>query len=124
MSYLSAMQGVGGAMSPNPATQGLGDVPKLPNLPPAPTGVGGMPVGAPGTTKKAAADDAISALRGFQGFAPELLNEINAVIDRIKSVAQDKPGENPGPALGQPGASGAAQSDSSPLQASGSVGPY
>lgn len=114
----------GGQMSTPPVTQGLGPVPNLgPGMPPPPTGVGAMPTGAPSTTKKTAGDDVISALRAYQGFVPELFNEINSWIDRVKSSSGNKPGQNPGPGLGQPGAMGALAEDSSPLEQSGSPGP-
>ena len=125
MAFLNAMNAAKlvGGMSPNPATQGLGEVPKMAGLPPPPTGIGKMPVGAPGNTKKVAGADAISALRNFIGFAPELANDINGIIDKIKQVAYDKPNENQGPAIGDAGPMGAAQSGASPLMDSGGPGP-
>ena len=124
MSFLQGLNSPpGGGMSPNPASQGMGPVPAMKGLPPPPTGIGKMPVGAPGTTKKVAGADAISSLRNFIGFAPELANEINNLIDKIKKAAYDKPGENQGPALGDAGPMGAAQDGSSPLMDSGGPGP-
>ena len=112
------------AAAPNPATQGLGPVPPMPNLPPPPTGMGPMPTGAPTTTKMTAGADAIAGLRSLQGFVPKLFNEINAWIDQIKGATSDKPGENPGPGIGEPGVPGAAQLDSSATMQSGSPGAF
>lgn len=122
--YIDAINGMkGGPMAGNGASPGFGAPPDFKGLvPPPPTMTGRMPTGAPGTTKKVAADDAISALRGFQGWVPEMTNDINDFINRIKQAASDKPGENAGPALGEPGPQGAAQGGASPLMQSGSPG--
>ena len=125
MSYLSALAGGGGGggMPPQAATQGLGPVPNQPGLPPPPTGVGKMPVGAPTTTKMSAGADAIAGLRSFAGFAPEMQADIQEMISRIKSASASKPGMNAGPATSEPGVPGAAQLDDSALMESGSPGP-
>lgn len=123
MAYLNALQG-GQPMSPQPASPGMGPAPSLPGLPPPPTGMGAMPLGAPGTDKKSAGNDAITGLRSFQGFAPNMLDDINAMIAKIKDAVTDKPGEQPGPALGEPGPPGAAQDGTSPLMDSGGPGPF
>lgn len=106
-------------MGPPAATQGLGDPPKLPGLPPPPTNIGAMPIGSPGTTAKTAGDDAITALRVFQGFVPSMTQEIEAMIGKIKDAAKPAP----------PSAAGEAQApgsspEAAPLSESGSTGDY
>lgn len=115
---------LGGGMAPNPASLGVGSPPSMPGLPPPPTGVGAMPTGSPTTTKMTAGADAVSALRALQGFTPELFNDINDFIGRIKGATAQKPQQKPGPSLGEPGIPGAAQLDASPTKESGSPGGF
>lgn len=81
-----------------------------------------MPTGAPTTTKMTAGADAIAAIRTLQGFVPELYNDLNEVVSRIKSATAQKPGQKPGPALGEPGVPGALQLDANATDDSGSPG--
>lgn len=121
MSFISSLNGLAakGATSPNPATLGVGPPPDMPGVPPAPTGMGAMNTGNGGNTKKAAGDEAILALRTFQGFAPNLMNDINAIVDQIKAACKV---EKPGPAVGEAGPPGAAAVDAAPTEDSGGPG--
>ena len=83
-----------------------------------------MPTGMPGTTKMTAGADAISAIRSLQGFSPELLNETNEWIAKIKNATAQKKGQNAGPPLGQPGVPGALQLDADATADSGSPGAF
>jgi hypothetical protein len=120
MSYIN---GVADAVksAPNPASPSLGPIPKG-QLPPPPSGVGAMPTGSPTRTKQTVGGEAIAALRDLQGYAPELFNDVNDFIARIKNATKPQANENPGPPLGEPGVPGAAQLDASPELDSGSPG--
>ena len=83
-----------------------------------------MPTGMPGTTKMTAGADAISAIRSLQGFTPELLNDTNEWIAKIKNATAQKPGQKPGPGLGEPGVPGALQLDADATADSGSPGAF
>lgn len=128
MAYLSALSALGanppaGAAPPvgaPPASLGLGAPPSMPGLPPPPTGIGKMPTGDASTTKKAAGDQAILALRNLQGFVPNLSRDIDAMVDKI--VKAVKPPANPGPAVGEPGPPGMAMSSTDPTMDSGGPG--
>ena len=127
MGYLSALAnlagGPGAAAPPvgaAPASLGVGAPPSMPGLPPAPTGVGKMPTGDASTTKKAAGDQAILALRNLQGFVPQMSRDIDAMVDKIKQAV--KPPANPGPAVGEAGPPGMAMSQTDPTMDSGGPG--
>ncbi len=128
MGYLSALAALGAngpaappsPMGAPPATLGVGAPPSMPGLPPPPTGVGKMPTGDASTTKKAAGDEAILALRNLQGFVPNLSRDIDAMVDKIKNAV--KPPANPGPAVGEPGPPGMALSSTDPTMDSGGPG--
>jgi hypothetical protein len=124
-SLAAAANGGGGAqMGPNPASLGVGKPPQMPGLPPPPTGAGAMPTGSPTTTKMTAGADAISSLRSLQGFVPEMFHDINEFIGRIKGATSQQKGQNPGPAVGEPGVPGALQLDGAPTDASGGPGGF
>jgi hypothetical protein len=107
--YGQALGALGGAppMPPPAAVQGIdmGKPPVMPNMPPPPTGVGAMPVGDPSTTKKAAADSAILALRELKGHYPNLGGMVDSTIDAIKASAKGA-APKPGGAIGEPAALG------------------
>lgn len=109
------------AASPQPATLGLGAPPDMSGLgtPPPPTNVGAMPTGGSGTDAKGCADQAILSLRDAQGHFPQLKPQIDAMIDGLKSAAQQ---QAPAPAMGAPTQPGAPTPSVSPTIESGSSG--
>lgn len=124
MSFLAAMQdpqaaAAGPKMGPPAATPGLGAPPSLPGLPPPPTNIGALPLGTPGTTAKTAGDDAITALRVFQGFKPSMQAEIESMISKIKDTVKGEPI----PPTGEAQAPGTPASPT-PVSESGSTGDY
>jgi hypothetical protein len=66
---------------------GLGAPPPMPGLPPPPTGIGAMPTGDPSTNSRAAADQAILALREASSHYPSLKPMLDATIDGLKQAA-------------------------------------
>jgi hypothetical protein len=135
MAYAGSLQallgaaggGGGGAPSlgtppPNPASLGMGTPPSLPGLPPPPTGMGAMPTGDPATTKKAAADQAILALREAKGHYPSLGSMLDATDDALKTAATGAEAGKP-PAIGSPQPPGEAGMEAAPIMETGSPGP-
>lgn len=120
MGYLNNVAGAVKS-APNPSSPGLGPVPTS-QLPPPPTGVGQVPTGSPTRTKTTVGGEAIAALGDLEGYAPELRDQILGWKSLIKDACKPKPGQNPGPPLGEPGVPGAAQLDASPEMDSGSPG--
>jgi hypothetical protein len=120
---LAKLGGGGGAApgAPAPAAQGvgLGAPPVMPGLPPPPSGVGPIPTGDPGTTKKDALDNAVLALREATGHAPNLKSAIEAMIDSLKAEAQKDDGA---PGLGSPSPPGSAPPNPPPPDLSGAPG--
>jgi hypothetical protein len=111
---------MGPPLTRNPASLGTGSPPTMPGLPPSPQMVGQMPVGSTSTTAKGAADAAILALRDAKGYFPNLGDAIEGIIGQLKSAAQQH--GKPPPPVGFPGGPGAAVSESSPTQDSGTPG--
>lgn len=108
-------------MPPPPSSQGLGGAPPpMPGLPPPPTGMGAIPTGGAGGTKKNAGDEAILKLQNLIGFIPQMQQEIQDMIAKIKAATQNAPA---GPPVGAPGTPGSGQMDSGQMQDSGSAGP-
>lgn len=103
-----------------PATQGLGPPPDMPGLPPPPTGAGAMPTGSTSSDPKAAADNAILALRDAQGQFPSLAGQIGSMIDALKAAAGKSGAGGPTSAPSDPGTPPPAVPGPS---ASGSPGP-
>jgi hypothetical protein len=102
---------------------GLGAPPKMPGVPPPPTGAGAMPTGDPSTDKKEAADNAVMSLREVKGHYPSLGAQVDTMIDQIKSVAKAAGTKSPG--LGEPAKPGAdATTVPSPSSVSGGVGGF
>lgn len=103
---------------PAAASLGMGQPPQMPGLPPPPTGLGAMPTGDPSTTKKAAADQAILALREVKGHYPQLATMLDATVDALKAAAQ--PAQPNGASAPAP-PSGAGEPPTAPME-SGSSG--
>ena len=116
--YGSVLQGLMQSAPPTPASVGMGAPPSMPGLPPPPTGVGAMPTGDASTTQKAAADQAILALRQASGFFPSMSTAINGMIDQLKASSKSSA---PQP-VGTPKAPGAPVPAANPLPESGSAG--
>lgn len=107
MAFQSAMNGLmakGGGMDPNAASLGTGPPPQMPGIPPPPTNIGAMPTGMTTGDKKSAGNDAITALRSFQSFAPSMQGDVDAIIAKIKDAVKS---EAQAPAPGQPIPTGA-----------------
>lgn len=122
MNYLAALQGSGPSAPPQPASLGVGGPPpSLPGMSPPPTGTGPIPTGGAGGTKLTAAGDAIASLKNFIGFAPEMGQQINAMIAALKDATK-KDAQPSGPPIGAPGVPGSAQMDGSAVLDSGGPG--
>ena len=116
--------GAGGPPPPPPAAAqgvGLGAPPKFEGALPPPTGMGQMPLGAPGTSAKSSADEAILALRAAQAFFPSLGPQVSGLIDALKSAAQQAQAK-PTVALGTPSKLGSSPPPANPIPLSGSPG--
>lgn len=124
MSFGAALNAIaGGPAAPQAATPGIGQPPKLPGTPPAPTGVGAMPTGNASIDAKGSADQAILALRECSGYFPNLRNDIDALIAQLKSAAT--PPKGPGPSVGAADAGPAiGGSETAPGMESGSPGGF
>ena len=101
MAMGNVLQAAMKAASPQPAAMNPSPNPPSEGLPPAPTGIGAIPTGDPGTTAKGAADQAILSLREVLGFYPALGPDVQGIIDKIKGAAQAQSAK-PKQALGQP----------------------
>jgi hypothetical protein len=113
------MKGGGAAGGGNdPASLGTGPVPHLPNLPPPPTGKGGIPTGSPATDKKLAVDVAVEKLRDVGSALPSLMPAIEGWIMQLKSSAGP-----PGGAIGEPPTMKPPPGPTADVDSSGSPGP-
>lgn len=119
MSYLNTLASLASAPKAAPASLGVGTPPQMPGLPPAPTGIGAMPTGSAGTTPKGAADSAILYLREAQGHFPAMKQQIDAMIESLKSAASSNA---PTAAPGQPSPLGTPTPAAPPIANSGSAG--
>jgi hypothetical protein len=129
--YDQLLKGLAGPPPPGPSAAptpgntaalgvGMGDPPSMPGMPPKATGVGPVPTGDPGTTKKAAADQGVLALREAKGHFPNLAADIDRMIDQLKSAVSKS---GPEPELGKPAPPGSPPNDVPPDDQSGTTGP-
>lgn len=114
----------GGGLGAPPAAHGvgLGAPPPLPGLPPPPTGIGQMPVGDPSVQSKAAADQAILALREASSHYPALKPMLDATIDGLKQAATASASDPSAPPT-SPSVPGAPEPATTDLSESGGPGP-
>lgn len=111
--------------APNPAAHGVdaGAPPAFDGQLPMPTNVGAMPTGTPGTSAKAAADEAVLALRTLMGYQPSLKDTLEQTISAIKGAAGGKSAGPPAASLGSAQPPGAPLPATPATDLSGSPGP-